>query len=167
MIAVVDIFQLSPGFRTAVVNVHDVLMGVALIVCFAGLGLVVTQAQRERNVGEIMPALIRIATLISVFLTNMGAVSDFLGDMVTDIEQAAGVGGNPMQAFVAAIKPNLGLIRQLTLGPISPSWPSRPHTGRLSDRGTNLTHYAYPGDTTPDKGSSNGQGAFQFTAPHS
>ena len=30
-----------------------------------------------------------------------------------------------------------------------------------------LTHYDYPGDSTPDSGSANGQGAFQFTAPHS
>jgi hypothetical protein len=166
LIAIVDIFQLSPGFRTAVVNVHDVLMGVALIVCFAGLGLVVTQAQRERNVGEIMPALIRIA-LISIFLTNMGAVSDFLGEMVTDIEQAAGVGGNPMQAFVAAIKAKFGVDPTAEFGPISPSGQAGPTQAGSPIDGTNLTHYAYPGDSTPDRGSANGQGAFQFTAPHS
>ena len=37
MIASVDIFQLSPGFRTAVFNVHSVLMGVALVVVFGAL----------------------------------------------------------------------------------------------------------------------------------
>ena len=148
MIAVVDIFQLSPGFRTAVVNVHDVLMGCALIVCFAGLGMVVAQAQRERNVGEIMPALIRI-TLISVFLTNMGAVSDFLGDMVTDIEQAAGVGGNPMQAFVAAIKAKFGVDPTADFGSIAPAGQTGPTQAGSPIAGTNLTHYAYPGDTTP------------------
>jgi hypothetical protein len=47
-----------------------------------------------RDVREIMPALMRI-TLISL-LTNMG---DFLGDMVTDVKEASGVSGNPMQAF--------------------------------------------------------------------
>ena len=49
----VDIFQLSPGFRTAVFNVHSVLMGVALVVVFGGLVQKITDAQRGRNVGRL------------------------------------------------------------------------------------------------------------------
>jgi hypothetical protein len=70
LIASVDIFQLSPGFRTAVFNVHSVLMGVTLVVVFGALVQKITDAQRGRGVGEIMPALMRI-TLISLFLTNI------------------------------------------------------------------------------------------------
>ncbi len=132
MIGSVDIFQLSPGFHTAVFNVHNVLMGVALVVVFGALVQKITDAQRGRNVGEILPALIRI-TLISLFLTNMGDVSDFLGDMVTDIEQAAGVGGNPMQAFVAAIKAKFGVDPTADFGPISPSGQAGPTQAGCSD----------------------------------
>jgi hypothetical protein len=166
LIGSVDIFQLSPGFQKAVFNVHTVLMAVALVVVFGALVQKVTDAQRERNVGEILPALIRI-TLISIFLTKMGVVSDFLGDMVTDIEEASGVNGNPMQAFVAAIKAKFGVDPTAVFGPISPSGQAGPTQAGAPIAGTNLTHYAYPGDNTPDSGSANGQGAFQFTAPHS
>jgi hypothetical protein len=166
LIGSVDIFQLSPGFQQAVFNVHNVLMGVALVVIFGALVQKITDAQRERNVGEILPALIRV-TLISIFLTKMGAVSDFLGDMVTDVEEASGVNGNPMQALVAAIKAKFGVDPTADFGPISPSGQAGPTQAGAPIAGTNLTHYAYPGDSTPDSGSSNGQGAFQFTAPHS
>jgi hypothetical protein len=166
LIGSVDIFQLSPGFKKAVFNVHTALMGVALVVVFGALVQKVTDAQRERNVGEIMPALIRI-TLISIFLTKMGVVSDFLGDMVTDVEEASGVNGNPMQAFVAAIKAKFGVDPTAEFGPISPSGRAGPTQAGTPIAGTMLTHYDYPGDSTPDSRSANGQGAFQFTAPHS
>jgi hypothetical protein len=37
MIAVLDIFQMSPDFKAAVVAVHGATTPVALVVCFAGL----------------------------------------------------------------------------------------------------------------------------------
>ena len=97
----------------------------------------------------------------------MGDVSDFLGDMVTDVEEASGVSGNPMQAFVAAIKAKFGVDPTAEFGPISPTGQAGPTQSGTPITGTMLTHYDYPGDSTPDSGSANGQGAFQFTAPHS
>lgn len=156
MIGATDIFQLSPGFQQAVVGVHDALLGVALVVCFGGLVMVVTQAQRERHIGEIMPALIRI-TLISLLLANLGDISNWLGDLVTDIEQAAGVNGNPMQAFTNAIQAKFGVDPAATFGTISPNGQANAAPGTI------LTHYAYPGDSTPDSLSAQGIGAFNST----
>ena len=76
MIGSVDIFQLSPGFRTAVFNVHNVLMGVALVVVFGGLVQKITDAQRGRNVGEIMPALQRPRRWVLVVYLRF-ALGDF------------------------------------------------------------------------------------------
>ena len=77
--------------------------------------------------------------------------------------------GNPMQAFVAAIKAKFGVDPTADFGPISPSGQAGPTQAGAPIAGTNLTHYAYPGDDTPDSGSAQRPRSICpfFTAPHS
>ena len=71
-----------------------------------------------------------------------------------------------MQAFVAAIKAKFGVDPTAEFGPISPSGQAGPTQAGAPIAGTNLTHYVTPA-ITPLTVDRNGQGAFQFTAPHS
>jgi hypothetical protein len=162
LLATSDILQLSPNFGQAVVNVHNVLLGVAFVVAFAGFVMVAIQAQRERAVHEIWPAMIRIC-IIALFLGNMGAIGNALSDAVTDVETAAGVSGNPMQAFVAAIQQKFGVTLSGIIGPISPGGTATiaGGTGTAAPGSTTITHFSYPGDSTPDPNSEAGIGNHQ------
>jgi hypothetical protein len=158
ILASTDIFQLAPNFQTALVNIHTVTMGVAVVVVFAGFLMIINQAQKERAVGEILPAMIRIF-MVALFLTFMPQIGNFIGDIVTGIEQESGVNGNPMTAFVAAIKTKFGVDISGMIGSITPGGLGSIAGQHNAPNGaTTLTHYAYPGDSTPDPNSSNAIG---------
>jgi hypothetical protein len=165
MLASADIFQLSPDFESAVVNVHNVLMPVALIVVFAGFTMVAVQAQRERSLQEVWPAMLRI-TLVALGLVFMPQIGNWLGNVVTEIEQVSGVNGNPLSAFIAAIRQKFGVDLSGMLGNISPGGASGAQLGS----GPTVSTYGYekPGDPTYDPNSAAGSGAFPFdSAPGS
>jgi hypothetical protein len=119
IIAVTDIFQLAPDFENAVVNVHNTTMPIALVVCFAGLTMAAVRAQHERCLQSIWPELMRIL-LVSMFLVNMDQVGSWVNGLVTDIEQAANVNGNPLAAFVAAIQQKFGVDLSALASTVSP-----------------------------------------------
>jgi hypothetical protein len=158
ILASTDIFVLAPNFQTALVNIHNATMGVAFVVVFAGFLTIVIQAQKERAVSEILPALLRIF-MVALFLTFMPQIGNFLGEIVTDIEQESGVNGNPMTAFVAAIKTKFGVDISGMIGSITPGGLGSIATGPAGAPGaTKITAYGFQGDLTPDGNSSNAIG---------
>jgi hypothetical protein len=167
MIASADIFQLAPDFENAVVNVHNTTMPIALVVCFAGLTFQAVRANHERSLTSIWPELLRIL-LVSMFLVNMPTIGNWVGGLVTDIEQASGVNGNPLSAFVAAIRQKFGVDLSSLLAPVSPGGSlGSSSSGTL---GAIVSTYGYEqaGDATYDPKSAQGIGAFpQFSAPGS
>jgi hypothetical protein len=160
MLAVSDVFLLSPDFHSAVVNVHNTTMPIALVVCFAGLSMAAVRAQAERSLTSIWPELIRIL-LVSMFLVNMPVIGNWFGGIVSDIEQTTGLNGNPMQAFVAAIKQKFGVDLSALLSPLTPGGIS---SSSSSDATVSTYGYEQPGDPTYDKNSAQGIGAFPFSS---
>jgi hypothetical protein len=163
MLASADIFQLSPDFESAVVNVHNVLMPVALIVIFGGFTMIAVQAQWERSMQEVWPAMLRI-TLVSMGLVFMPQIGNWLGDVVTDIEQAAGINGNPLSAFVAAIKQKFGVDLSSMLGAVSPGGTNG--IAQAANGAPTVSTYGYeqPGSPNYDSNSAQGIGSFAFDA---
>jgi len=166
MLAIVDIFKLSPEFENAVLNVHNVTMPVALVVCFAGLTMATVRAQQERSLNSIWPDLLRIF-LVSVVLCDLPGIGNWLETMVIDIEQAAGVGnGSAFSDYIAALKQKFG-VDLSALDSVVPPGPysSATGTGTTSETtGTTVSTYGYeqPGDSTYDSKSAQGIGAFPF-----
>jgi hypothetical protein len=157
MIAVLDVFELSPDFKNAVVSLHNATLPVALVICFWGLTLCIMQAHQARSVSAILPALIQI-TIVSLIVSNMTTLGNWLEQVVLDIEQTAGVGnGSAFTAYTAAIKTKFG-VDVSVLNNLMPASPGQ--TAGATLNGTMLTHYAYPNDSTGDSKSSQGIGAF-------
>jgi hypothetical protein len=158
MIAVLDIFQMSPDFKAAVVAVHGATTPVALVVCFAGLVMCIQRAMLEKSVGSILPAMIQIS-IVSLIISGMPDIGNAIEQAVLSIEQTAGVGnGSAFTDYTTAIKTKFG-VDVTGLNNLVPAGPNQT-AGGPTQSGTMLTHYAYQGDTTPDGGSSQGIGAF-------
>ena len=110
MIAVLDIFALSPDFKTcgsggALLR----LTPVALVICFAGFVMCIQRAMLEKSVGSILPAMIQIS-IVSLIIGNMPEIGNVIEQTVLDIEQAAGVGnGNAFTHYTAVIKTKYGV----------------------------------------------------------
>lgn len=169
MIAVLDIFQLAPDFQSAVMNVHNVLMPVALVVCFGGLTFIAVQAQRERSLGEIWPAMLRIF-LVSIGLVFLPTIGNWLEQLVLDVEQASGVGnGSAFSDYLGAIKQKFG-VDLSALNSLVPIGPNGAASNGAGSSGPTVSTYGYekPGDPTYDANSAQGIGAFSFdSAPGS
>lgn len=154
MIAVLDIFALSPDFKTAVVAVHAATTPVALVICFAGLVMCIQRAMLEKSVSSIMPAMIQIA-IVSLIVGNMPEIGNVIEQTILDIEQTAGVGnGNAFTQYTSVIKTKYGV----DVSGLNNLVPSK--AGPTQNATAELTHYAYANDTTPDGGSKDGIGAF-------
>jgi hypothetical protein len=154
MIAVLDIFALSPDFKSAVVAVHSATTPVALVICFAGFVMCIQRAMLEKSVSSILPAMIQIA-IVSLIVGNMPEIGNVIEQTVLDIEQAAGVGnGNAFSQYTSVIKTKYG-VDVSGLNNLVPS-----NAGPTQNATAQLTHYAYAGDTTSDSASKDGIGAF-------
>src|SRR5258708_24348902 len=119
MIAVLDIFQMSPDFKSAVVAVHGATTPVALVVCFAGLAMCIQRAMAEKSVASILPAMIQIS-IVSLIIGSMPDIGNAIEQAVLSIEQTAGVGnGSAFTDYTTAIKTKLAVAvrRPHTLAP--------------------------------------------------
>jgi hypothetical protein len=154
MIAVLDIFALSPDFKTAVVAVHSATTPVALVICFAGLVMCIQRAMLEKSVSAILPAMIQIS-IVSLIVGNMPEIGNLIEQTVLDIEQTAGVGnGNAFTQYTSVIKTKYGVdVSGFNNLVPSKAGPTQNATGEL-------THYAYADDTSSDSASKEGIGAF-------
>ena len=175
MLAVTDILQLSPDFSNAVTTLHNLLMPVGYVVVSGGLCWSAIEAHRERSLSVLGPQLIRIA-LVALFLINMGSVGNWFNDMVTSIEQETGLTGNPMAAFVAAIKQKFGIDLSVLTNATNAMFPGGAGAASIGSlpSGTTptISNYGYEpeflanGDKNPlyDSNSAQGIGAFPFSS---
>jgi hypothetical protein len=155
VIAVLDIFALSPDFKGAVIAVHDATTPVALVVCFAGLMMCLQRALQERSVASILPALIQIS-IVSLIIGNMPAIGNAIEQAVVDIEQAAGVGNvSAFTQYTQVIKTKYGV----DISALNNLVPSNGPVGPAQD-GSMLTSYGQANDPNGDPASLLGIGAF-------
>ena len=169
VLAVTDITLLSPDFGNAINNVHNILMPVAYVVVAGGLTWATIQAHAERSLNTVMVQLIRIA-LVALFLINIGLVGNFINGAVSSIEEQTGINGNPMAAFVAAIKQKFGIDLSVLTNATNAMFPGGSSVGSINTlpAGTTPTistyGYEQPGDPTYDPQSAQGSGAFPFSS---
>jgi hypothetical protein len=157
-----DIFQLSPDFHNAVVNLHNTLMPVAFVVCVWGLVWTAVRANHERALSSIWPELTRILC-VALFLCNMGTIGDWFGSVVASVEQESGINANPMQVFSNAIYQKFGVDLSKAIGPITPGGLTGPPAASTTPT---ISNYGYeqPGDPNYDSNSALGIGAFDFSS---
>ena len=169
VLAVTDITLLSPDFGNAINNVHNILMPVAYVVVAGGLTWATIRAHAERSLNTVMVQLIRIA-LVALFLINIGLVGNFINGAVSSIEEQTGINGNPMAAFVAAIKQKFGIDLSVLTNATNAMFPGGSSVGSINTlpAGTTPTistyGYEQPGDPTYDPQSAQGSGAFPFSS---
>ena len=175
------ILQLMPNFVASAHRLHDLLLGVALILSFAGLLVLVVQAFRERSTNGIGPSLVRL-TVVVILLGSLSVWGDLLNGAVTDVVGQMGVNGingGVFQAYRNAVAQKFGSNGAVPQGqPGQPSSTATPNpltegdtSGGFtlpSSSGVKITHYGYPNDPTPDSKSSQGIGAFPpYDTPNS
>jgi hypothetical protein len=172
-----NFFSAVPGFVSGVHALQNELIGAALVIAFAGLLIHVCHAMAGRNVAAMLPSLVRLA-LIPIIIVGLQSWGDLLvtavNGLISDMG-ANGNGANIFQAYQAAIAKKLGsataeanisqnnsTTTPTTEGDTSGGYTMQPLSG------VTLTHYAYAGDSTPDPGSAQGEGAFSWdSAPGS
>ena len=171
------ILQLMPNFVAGAHKLHDLLLGVTLVLAFAGLLVLVVQASRERSTSSIWPALVRLIIVV-ILLGSLSVWGDLLNGAVTDVVGQMGVNGingGVFQAYRNAVAQKFGSNGAVPQGqPTSNAPPTATSEGDTSGgftlpaNGVKITHYGYANDPTPDSKSSQGIGAFPpYDTPHS
>jgi hypothetical protein len=173
-----NFFSAVPNFVSGVHSLQGALVGAALVIAFAGLIVHVVNAMIGRNLVGMFSSLVRLA-LIPIIIVALQSWGDLLVTAVNGLVATAGGNGSPanvFQAYQQAIALKLGTaaaaanINQ-TNGPTNPMTTEGDTSLGFTQpalNGVTLTHYAYPGDSTPDSKSAQGIGAFGFdTAPGS
>jgi hypothetical protein len=167
-LAVLNIFQISPDFQTAVQNVHNTLIPVALVVCFAGLSWLATLALQERSVASIWPALVRIL-IVALLVTNLPGLGLWLSDAVTSVGNSiTGANGNTFQLYTAAIKQKFG-VDVSALNQLSPNGPfgNTGSNASAPSSGITVSTYGQANDPNLDPNSAKGIGIAPFDKPGS
>ena len=88
----VDFLQLMPGFETGASTLHNILIGVTLVLSFCGLLLLVSQGLREKSTHNILPTLVRLAVIV-IMVGSLGAWGNLLVDGVNDVVAQMGLNG--------------------------------------------------------------------------
>ena len=169
-----NFLDLIPGFTIGVHNLHSELVSIAFVLCFAGLLVHACIALFQGSIRAVMPSLIRLA-IVPILITGLETWGDNLVDIVTGLNADIGAssGSTIFQDYQAAIARKLGTAAAAanlnqTNQPNVPLGEGEGSQGFQPTTGAILTHYAYPGDSTPDSQSAQGSGAFPFsTAPGS
>jgi hypothetical protein len=155
MLAVLDLTSLAPDFVSGATQMHSVLFSVAFVACVAGLIHIAVQAFREHGIGSIKGGLVK-CTIVALLLVNLGTLGNWVTAAIDDVGSSLGLSsGNVFALYTAAIKAKFG-IDLSQLNQLVPNGPFGNATSSSSE--TMLTHYAYPGDSTPDPASQNGVG---------
>jgi len=166
----VDFLQLMPGFETGASTLHNILIGVTLVLSFCGLLLLVSQGLREKSTHNILPTLVRLAVIV-IMVGSLGAWGNLLVDGVNDVVAQMGlngIGGGIFAAYRNAVARKFGSDGAAQQGGQQQQAPQRSlySNGGLtpSASGIQLNHYGYeqPGSPNYDKASADGRGAFTF-----
>ena len=167
-----NFFSALPGFVSGVHALQAELIGVGFVIAFAGLLFHVMQALLGHNLAGMFGSLVRLA-LVPIIILGVQTWGDMLVTMVKGITTdmgANGAGGDVFQDYQLAIARKLGTaaaannVNQIK----TPAAPANIADGFSPQaqplNGVTLTHYAYPGDSTPDSNSAQGIGAFPFSS---
>ena len=172
-----NFFDLIPSFLSGVTALHDELVAVTLILCFAGLLVHCVYALLSQKVAHVYPTLIRM-TIICVLVTGLSTWTNLLVQATEGLKQDMGTAGgfDIFQAYQAAIARKMGTAAatnnfsqgQRPAPTIASNFTGGNGAGTGNVSGVTLTHYAYAGDSTGDSKSSQGIGAFSWdSAPGS
>ena len=169
-----NFFDLIPTFMSGVKALRNELIGVAFILAVAGLTVHACTALARKDIAHMWPTLVRLA-LIPIIIGALQSWGDVLVSgvqgLISDMG-ANGTGGNIFADYQAAIARKLGTaaaaanISQANQMPATPATEGDTSGGFAAQplKGVTLTHYAYPGDSTPDSKSAQGIGAFPFSS---
>jgi hypothetical protein len=166
--------DLIPSFVSGAQALHGELIGVCFVLSVAGLIIHTVHALVSKNLGVMFPTLVRLM-VVAILIGSLQTWADMMVTGVQGLQQDLGASGgfDIFQDYQAAIARKLGTAAAtqnfgqssnqsfpMTEGDTSEGYAlqSGPATG------VTLTHYAYPGDSTPDHYSQNGEGAFPFSS---
>lgn len=154
--------QLVPGFMSGVHQLHGALVGVTFVLAFAGLTVKLIQAQTQGCARSIWPALGRLG-VVSILVGSLEFWGDTLAGAVNDLTAQMGTSGNVFEDYKQAIAQKWGS-NGVAQQQHEFSAPTEGDTsgGLSTPSQIRLTHYGYPGDSTPDGNSSRGIGAFGY-----
>ena len=170
--------DLIPSFVSGAQALHSELIGVCFVLSVAGLLIHTVHALVSRNLGVMFPTLVRL-TVVAILVGSLQAWTDTLVTGVQGLQQDLGASGgfDIFQDYQAAIARKLGTAAATQNFSQSGNQSFAPTEGDTSggftpqtgqNTGIKLTHYAYPGDSTGDSNSSQGEGAFSWdSAPGS
>lgn len=165
-----NFLDLIPSFTIGVHNLHSELVSIAFVLCFAGLVVYTIVALLQGSIRAVFPSLIRLA-IIPIVITGLETWGDDLVNIVTGLNAdiGASTGSTIFQDYQAAIARKLGTaaaaanLNQTNQTSV-PLGEGEGSQGFQTTTGVLLTHYAYPGDSTPDTNSAQGIGAFPFSS---
>jgi hypothetical protein len=162
-----DLQTLLPGFQNSIQALHTALLGVCLVLGFAGLVREVSLSYQRGSVTALPPYMVKIL-IAFVALGLMQVWAGYLSGMVTDLDNQIGVNkGNVLSAYMQALATKFGTVINSTgtaatsqnaaNAQINPSTGFYNGSGGASG-GVKITHYGYAGDSTPDWNSEHGIG---------
>jgi hypothetical protein len=160
-----DLQTLLPDFAGTANKLHSLLLGVCLVLAFAGLVRELWLTYNRGSLSALPSYLVKIF-IAFVALGLLPHWSVYLGEMVKDLKDQIGVNkGNVLAAYAAALSTKFGVVLNTTGTPAlnqnALDAQNNPRTGfqnGSSAPGVKISHYGYPGDSTPDTNSTNGIG---------
>jgi hypothetical protein len=168
-----NFFDLLPSFMNGVHALHSDLVAVAFALSVCGLTIHAFHALINKNLAVVFPSLVRL-TMVVVLIGSLETWTDMLvlGANGLRDELGATSGFDIFQDYQAAIARKMGTAaaaanfgqRQNQPGNLGQATPSPLPDPTSRTNGLTLTHYAYPGDGTPDGNSARGIGAFPFSS---
>jgi hypothetical protein len=168
IIAASDILTLLPNFTAGCQKLHDLLIPVAAVMCGAGLTIRSLRVIGG-NPADIGWHLLRLAIVV-ILCFDLGTWSDAMNDGVWDLLNQTGFAwsggdsGGVFHDFITAIRNKWGTNgaaqdQQALYNRVNQNGTAQTNGGSTPVNTTvHFTHYAYPGDSTPDSYSANGIG---------
>jgi hypothetical protein len=162
-----DLQTLLPGFQNSVQALHTALLGVCLVLGFAGLVREVSLSYPRGSVTALPPYMVKMLIAFAA-LGLMQVWAGYLSGMVSDLNNQIGVNnGNVLATYEQALSTKFGTVinssgtaatsQNVANAQINPSTGFYNGSGGASG-GVKITHYGYAGDSTPDWNSEHGIG---------
>jgi hypothetical protein len=160
-----DLQTLLPGFQNSVQALHTALLGVCLVLGFAGLVREVSLSYQRGSVTTLPPYMVKMFVAFTA-LGLMQVWAGYLSGMVSDLNNQIGVNqGNVLATYMQALATKFGTVINNSRTAATSQNPVNaqinPSTGFQNGgtaTGVKITHYGYAGDPNSDPNSANGIG---------
>jgi hypothetical protein len=158
--------RIAPAFLAGCKQLNSVLSPVVMLAMFAGLVVIVFQAQQEKHTGRFWPYFVRMGIAV-ILLGSLATWGDLVQSSVTDVMSQTAFGGGPIpvaQSYEAALAAKFGTNSVATTGQTIQAQPMPLTEGDTSGgfaqagNGAKITAYGYIGDDNGDSNSLNGVG---------